>query len=404
VVGRRSSVIVMAVVLFAGAACSSSSTNEGVGGRTSIGGGGTGGGADGGDAGGAAGSGGTVATGGAGGCVSTLCGSACVSLQDDGKNCGACSHDCLGGACQAGKCQPVELATGPKQGWCLELSADTVYWTASGDTAVTTDDQLLTTPKGGGSATPLVSGKGQPRCLSLDGSSMAWTSLDGSLWVGSASGTNAKQLTSAPNAYGLHLASGFVYYTTLQTPGSVLRIPFTGGTPQTLAYNQTNPVQVVADDASGYAYFTTRGSGPAYADGTLSRVALAGGTVEVLAPNLTNARGVTVYGTSAFWTARGTEGSYTDGTVGRVDLANLSITTLATGLNGPGRGIAVDASDVYVTTTALSGDGTILRIPVAGGSAEPVATAQAAPADLAIDDIAVYWVNETTGTVMRLAK
>ena len=35
---------------------------------------------------------------------------ACVDLMSDGKNCGTCGHDCLGGACAAGQCQPVMIA------------------------------------------------------------------------------------------------------------------------------------------------------------------------------------------------------------------------------------------------------------------------------------------------------
>jgi hypothetical protein len=35
---------------------------------------------------------------------------ACVDLMADGKNCGTCGHDCLGGSCIAGQCQAVELA------------------------------------------------------------------------------------------------------------------------------------------------------------------------------------------------------------------------------------------------------------------------------------------------------
>ena len=33
-----------------------------------------------------------------------------ADLQTDPKNCGRCGHDCLGGACGAGKCQAIELA------------------------------------------------------------------------------------------------------------------------------------------------------------------------------------------------------------------------------------------------------------------------------------------------------
>jgi hypothetical protein len=61
---------------------------------------------------------------GAGVCVNDACGIACpaayptlcstsdscVDTTSDGKNCGACGHDCLGGACTAGQCQPIGLA------------------------------------------------------------------------------------------------------------------------------------------------------------------------------------------------------------------------------------------------------------------------------------------------------
>jgi len=55
--------------------------------------------------------------------------SSCVDTTSDGKNCGACGHDCLGGACLAGQCQPVELAqyTGNLQ--TIAVGAQYVYAT-----------------------------------------------------------------------------------------------------------------------------------------------------------------------------------------------------------------------------------------------------------------------------------
>jgi len=51
----------------------------------------------------------------AGACVcrtgATDCGTACADLSSDAKNCGTCGHDCLGGTCSSGICQPVMLAT-----------------------------------------------------------------------------------------------------------------------------------------------------------------------------------------------------------------------------------------------------------------------------------------------------
>ncbi len=39
----------------------------------------------------------------------TTCGASCVNLDADPKNCGTCNHDCQGGTCSAGQCQPIPL-------------------------------------------------------------------------------------------------------------------------------------------------------------------------------------------------------------------------------------------------------------------------------------------------------
>jgi hypothetical protein len=40
----------------------------------------------------------------------TQCARDCVDLQSDPKNCGSCGHDCVGGACSTGQCQPWVIA------------------------------------------------------------------------------------------------------------------------------------------------------------------------------------------------------------------------------------------------------------------------------------------------------
>jgi hypothetical protein len=55
-----------------------------------------------------------------------MCGSSCVDEQTDGNNCGTCGHSCLGGACSAGLCQPVTLAT--TGGTYLAIDTANVYW------------------------------------------------------------------------------------------------------------------------------------------------------------------------------------------------------------------------------------------------------------------------------------
>jgi hypothetical protein len=61
----------------------------------------------------------------------TLCAAtnACVVLMSDGKNCGTCGHDCLGGPCVAGQCQPVMIAQYLGHPHHIYVGAQAVYFT-----------------------------------------------------------------------------------------------------------------------------------------------------------------------------------------------------------------------------------------------------------------------------------
>ncbi len=80
-------------------------------------------------------------------------------------------------------------------------------------------------------------------------------------------------------------------------------------------------------------------------------------------------------------------------------------------------GIALDEQALYVTTSSPDGAcrgqepaGAIWRIPLAGGAPVSIATDQACPLDIAVDDRAVYWVNAglegvpNSGAVLRAPK
>jgi hypothetical protein len=60
----------------------------------------------------------------------------CKGGLDDAHNCGACGHDCLGGACAAGTCQPVDIAS--EQGLPAGIVVDktNLYWVNLGTAIV----------------------------------------------------------------------------------------------------------------------------------------------------------------------------------------------------------------------------------------------------------------------------
>lgn len=60
----------------------------------------------------------------------------CVDLDTNPRHCGRCGRDCLGGACSAGRCQPVAVsATEPGEPLAILSDGQWVYWTnaTSGD-------------------------------------------------------------------------------------------------------------------------------------------------------------------------------------------------------------------------------------------------------------------------------
>jgi hypothetical protein len=96
----------------------------------------------------------------AGGCscpasLPNECGNACVDIKTDNKNCGACSHDCLGGTCLGGLCQPVVVAKPTSQGIRIfGLDSQHLYYT-SGVTPVSAESYRISINALAGTGTPL---------------------------------------------------------------------------------------------------------------------------------------------------------------------------------------------------------------------------------------------------------
>lgn len=132
----------------------------------------------------------------------------------------------------------------------------------------------------------------------------------------------------------------------------------------------------------GQVYFTDSG---------LELVAKASfeGDFTILADGQTYAMGIAVDAESVYWT------SADEGTVMKVPIAGGAPVALATGQDSP-LGIAVDATHVYWVNEG----GTVMKVPVAGGPPSAIADGQLKPKDIAVDATSVYWTNDG-GTVMK---
>ena len=193
---------------------------------------------------------------------------------------------------------------------------------------------------------------------------------------GSSSGGDSGGASDAPSD------AGFCFTGTSPAPGETL---------VALACSQTSPMGVAIHN--GVVYWTDYQAG-----GTVMSVPAAGGAPTTLATNQDWPYAIAVDDSNVYWTNYDDQyapggGSGTSGTVMKVPLTGGTPVALATGLSGP-TAIAIDASNVYF---ANSVGGTLKSVPIAGGSVTTLATLQT-PYGIAVESGVVYWTNYTGTT------
>lgn len=314
---------------------------------------------------------------------------ACGDTVSNAANCGRCGHDCLGGACQAGVCQPVVVALGQANPEAIAVSPSALYWTNIGAGTVATASLSGSPPS------ILVSGQGSPRGIAITGAELFFTTLAGGQiqHVALPATTASTLVASQESPYGVAADGTAVIWTANVPDGGVWQSGTDGSSVRRLAPGAL--AYALAIDARA-VFFTTLGSSQTAGDGAVVTVARAAGSVpQTLVANVKSPRGIAVDDANVYYT------SYGDGTVSKVPRAGGAPTVIAASRFQPAA-IAVDAAFVYWLDEYEGGS--VLRMPLEGGQVTTIAAGQSLPHALAMDDKSIYWANYGDGHVMRVAK
>jgi hypothetical protein len=337
------------------------------------------------------------------------CGRTCIALQSDSKNCGACGHDCLGGDCMAGRCQPLQVTSSAVSAANVVLGTESAYIVDIGS-----GSRLLKVSKKDGTISPIAGGG--VAGVALEGNAIYWTTAptvgasEGRVLRASLDGTGAIEIANGQASPGsIVVDESGVYWLnsgTTGTDGAVMWLAPGAPAPVPFADGQARPASI-ATDAQNVYWFTV---GPSDGrDSAVYKRAKAGGGIVALAQGQPNATGspmsLFVRGDRVFFTPRGLGNM--DGRVRAVSTDGADTVEYARDQVRP-QAIVADDQYVYWVDAGNGRDGVIQRASLSTKEVTQVVGGLARSLGLAIDDSAIYYTTAgdsgVPGGLYRLAK
>lgn len=321
-------------------------------------------------------------------------------------HCGACFHDCLGGACVGGKCRPLVLTSATTHPFQFALSSTDgtgdLYWSCD----VTTNDLVWRATSDlsfvGRIASVAVAGTQDAAVgIALGPSAVFWAqSWAGGVYGVDRAGGESRCLTAdvGPGTFDLATDGAHVYFSNVSSHhiGRVA-VDAKQAEPDVLVETEGTPHFVAL---AGEAMYWSQ-THPAPGRSRIMRAGKDGsGACEVISTDF-EPWDVAVELPWIYW-RDGTDGNPSEGRVmkARDGCPSPEVVVLADGQGDP-RLLALDATHVYYT---IELSGALRRVPKDGGPVEVVYDSGEDAHGIAVDDRAVYWSNWGGNKVYRLAR
>lgn len=305
----------------------------------------------------------------------------CVDLDTDADHCGRCGHNCNGGTCANGRCQPVLVSSGNgfSPGGALALGPSHAFFVN------TIEGRVRAVPLAGGTPFTVADVPGV-FALAARGDDVYFAT-----WREQAPGTDIvgrASLASGPEAEiardheaitSISVDASGAYWASLRGDRAGLHRHHDGVTTE---LTRLGPPSQLALDGTSVTF--TSGS-----RGLVARVPKAGGPPQVLADGERGPWGLAVTAEQVVWA--NSEG----GEVVSVPLSGGPRRVLAAGLAGP-NSVAVDGESVYVT---LKQGGAVMRLR--GSEVTLLARDPGRPQTVLVRDGQLFWANEA-GAIFRM--